>query len=240
VTHAAALWEHQEIKTCIKEQQESLGGEFGPMDYFLDKIDEICKDDYTPSEDDILRCRQRTLGASSTPICTNDKHFWEFIDVGGQEPERAKWEKVMEDNVLHGIIFFVATDEFDNVDASVGFGTSKMNLAKMIWRDLYQKVQTDLKSVALMLFFNKVDLFTEYVNNKDKFAAFQKRYPNYKGTAEVEQCLHYLRDEFTEGLSTEATHFTCALDTDAMRVVWKHVRDKIIRGRLQAAGLMAT
>lgn len=236
--HVKILWDLKDIKEIIDNQKDVLGGEFGPIEYFLDKVGEVCSDNFIPSEEDILRCRQRTLGASSTPICTNDKIFWEFIDVGGQQPEREKWERVMQDNVLHGIIFFVATDEYDSVDPSTGFKNTKISLAKLIWRDLYTKVQTDLRSVSLMLFFNKVDLFAENIKNAEKFRNFQKRYPNYKGDDNIDQCLQYLKEDFTEGLNTDATHFTCALDTDAMRVVWKHVRDRIYRNRLQAAGLL--
>jgi len=187
-----------------------------------------------------LRCRQRTLGAS-TNLLFAERVFWEFIDVGGQQPEREKWEKVMESNVLHGIIFFVAVDEFDSMDSSSGTTVTKLALAKMIWRDLYKKSATDLKSTALMLFFNKVDIFAEYVSDSKKFQSFQKRFPSYKGSANVDEALKFLRDEFMEGLDESAvkTHFTCALDTDAMRVVWTNVRDHIFKTRLQAAGLMA-
>jgi len=154
----------------------------------------------------------------------------------------------MENNILHGIIFFVAVDEYDMVDASVGSPITKVNLAKMIWRDLFKKVasSTDtlpsLTSTSLMIFFNKVDLFAEYMTDDKRFQAFQKRYPNYKGKADIEQCLDFLKDDFMEGLdeANVKTHFTCALDTDAMKSVWTTVKDHIFKTRLHAAGLVGT
>jgi len=111
----------------------------------------------------------------------------------------------------------------------------------MIWRDLFKKVATDMPTTALMLFFNKVDIFAEYVNDKTRFATFQKRYPTYKGKNSTDESVQFLRDEFMEGLDTKVsvkTHFTCALDTDAMKMVWNNVREHIIKSRLQAAGLL--
>jgi len=166
-THAKTLWNSPAVKSIWQEQKEFIS--LGPMDFFFDKLDEICTENFTPSEDDILRCRQRTLGASSNLIYTNEKLYWEFIDVGGQQPEREKWEKVMENNVLNGIIYFVAADEFDTIDPTLGVAMiTKIELSKMIWRDLYKKVQADLKTVSVMLFFNKVDVFTEYIKDKKR------------------------------------------------------------------------
>jgi len=237
-TNAKALWANETIKTLWEAHKDAIF--LGPMDWFFDKVDDVCKDDWNPTEDDILRCRQRTLGASTNLIYA-EKAFWEFIDVGGQQPEREKWEKVMENNVLHGIIFFVAADEYDTVDSSVGSPITKINLAKMIWRDLFKKCAIDMQSTSLMLFFNKVDIFAEYVSDKTRFAAFQKRYPAYKGKNGTDESLQFLKEEFMEGLDTKVTvktHFNCALDTDAMKMVWNNVREHIIKSRLQASGLL--
>merc|ERR1719471_2534057 len=57
--------------------------------YFLDKVGEVRKDDYNPSEQDILRCRVLTSGIFETKFRVDRVKFHMF-DVGGQRDERRK------------------------------------------------------------------------------------------------------------------------------------------------------
>jgi guanine nucleotide-binding protein subunit alpha len=57
---------------------------------FFDKLDSLWEPEYTPSDQDILRCRAKTTGIVETTF-----HLGTFIyrmfDVGGQRSERKKW-----------------------------------------------------------------------------------------------------------------------------------------------------
>lgn len=69
---------------------------------FLKRIDEIRKEDYVPTIDDILFCRIRTIGISniefSMPVpgkYGGGTAKFCMYDVGGQRGERLKWIQVI-------------------------------------------------------------------------------------------------------------------------------------------------
>ena len=62
--HARVLWTDPNVQRCFERSNE-----FQLIDsakYFLDKVDEIKKPEYNPSEQDILRCRVLTSGIFET------------------------------------------------------------------------------------------------------------------------------------------------------------------------------
>eukprot|EP00456_Euglypha_rotunda_P006148 TRINITY_DN11047_c0_g1_i10.p1 TRINITY_DN11047_c0_g1~~TRINITY_DN11047_c0_g1_i10.p1 ORF type:complete len:179 (+),score=21.79 TRINITY_DN11047_c0_g1_i10:317-853(+) len=64
--------------------------------YFFENIDRIAKDDYSPTYEDILRCRSRTTGIVETEFQIKNDLF-KIMDVGGQRSERKKWIRCFED-----------------------------------------------------------------------------------------------------------------------------------------------
>ena len=80
--------------------------------YFWERCDEICKADYMPTEQDVLRARVRTTGIVQQNFQIKDKKYTMF-DVGGQRNERRKWIHCF-DNVT-AVIFVTAISEYDQV-----------------------------------------------------------------------------------------------------------------------------
>lgn len=57
---------------------------------FLERIDSVSLVDYTPTDQDLLRCRVLTSGIFETRFQVDKVNFHMF-DVGGQRDERRKW-----------------------------------------------------------------------------------------------------------------------------------------------------
>ena len=70
--------------------------------YFLDRIATIKQPDYSPCDQDLLRCRVLTQGIFETRFVVDKVHFHMF-DVGGQRDERRKWIQCFND--VTAIIF---------------------------------------------------------------------------------------------------------------------------------------
>ena len=80
--------------------------------YFWERAEELCKSDYMPTEQDVLRARVRTTGIVQQNFQIKDKKYTMF-DVGGQRNERRKWIHCF-DNVT-AVIFVTAISEYDQV-----------------------------------------------------------------------------------------------------------------------------
>jgi len=57
--------------------------------YFMERLDEVMRDGYVPSEQDVLRSRVRTTGIVENEFVIDGNQF-KMYDVGGQRNERKK------------------------------------------------------------------------------------------------------------------------------------------------------
>lgn len=77
---------------------------------FFNKLDALWDPSYTPSDQDIIRCRAKTTGIVET-IFHLGPLTYRMFDVGGQRSERKKWIHCF-DNVT-SILFVVAISGYD-------------------------------------------------------------------------------------------------------------------------------
>ena len=100
--HIFRLWNDSGVQECYERSHE-----YQLIDcakYFLDKITAIRQPDYTPDDQDLLRCRVLTQGIFETKF-TIDKVNFHMFDVGGQGDERRKWIQCFND--VTAIIFAI-------------------------------------------------------------------------------------------------------------------------------------
>lgn len=86
--HMARLWADPGLKytyecRALYQLEDSCA-------FFLDKVEELGRDGYLPSYEDVLRCRARTTGIVETQFVLMGNRF-RMVDVGGQRNERKKW-----------------------------------------------------------------------------------------------------------------------------------------------------
>jgi len=235
------VWKDEEVQSIVKTQPEQL--QVSHLDYFYDMIDDICKVDYVPTDDHILRCRQRTTGAYHTSVYLK-KSYFEFHDVGGQRPERAKWELVLKDNNYSAILYFVALDEFDTHSIiEKEYNDTKMEISRHIWNELVNSEGIP-KSTLVFLFLNRRDLFDARIKTDAGFNAFKNTFPKYKGGNESTECMEVIKSLFMEVVKEDVKkpgcHFTCNLDSTAMEAVWNSLYSEVLKQALAESGLFAT
>jgi len=231
------LWNDKAVSKLWQNSKNSMHN--AHLDYYLDNIDRISHEDYEPTNEDIVRCRQYTIGASSTSFYFQ-KFWWKLIDVGGQTPERAKWSAIVKDTNIAGIIYFVALDEFD-VESTEEKGKTKLELSLKVWGEVTES--GDFSKECNLILFNKKDVFEEAIMIKKKYKAFKKRFPDYEGEQDPETVQNFIRDKFLEvAKNNEAypenifTDFTCAIDTEKMQFAWKSVNEWVVQKRLVGGG----
>ncbi len=106
------------------------------MDFFLDKVEDIMKEEYAPDEEDALKVRIRTTGVVSETYDLRETTF-HIYDVGGQRNERKKW--------IHS---------FDNVTAMI-FVAALNHFAAVLFEDEEKNAMHE-----------SIELFYETINSK--------------------------------------------------------------------------
>jgi len=221
------LWVDSAIQRLIENHSELIS--ITHLTYFWDNLDRICQANFLPNHEDILRARVRTAGANSSTIYI-DKSYYEFFDVGGQRPERSKWEFVFRENRFNAIIYFVAADEYDVDNEDGDNDRSKLEISRYIFAELVNSDIID-PEIPVVLFLNRSDLFQSRILNTEGFQSFQKTFPDYNEGQDTHKAMDYLKGFFlavSEHEQPIKTYVTCALDRNSLVVVWQTVRKSIM------------
>lgn len=198
--------------------------------YCFENIDRFAKDDFTPTVADVLRVRAKTAGIIETLFGVGDTKF-KMIDVGGQRTERKKWIHCFED--VTAIIYCVALNEYDMKlyeDETVNRMQESLELFEEICNSKW------FNNTAIIIFFNKMDLFKKKISKVDIKCLF----PDYQGGLDSEKALEYIKGAFLfknkNPRKNLFVHYTCATDTENVRVVFEASREVIIRQNLERLG----
>eukprot|EP01129_Flabellula_baltica_P008278 TRINITY_DN3271_c0_g1_i2.p1 TRINITY_DN3271_c0_g1~~TRINITY_DN3271_c0_g1_i2.p1 ORF type:complete len:231 (-),score=53.20 TRINITY_DN3271_c0_g1_i2:26-718(-) len=169
---------------------------------------------------------------------TLDDVIWEIYDVGGQSPERKKWDIII-DQGINGVIYFVACDEF-NVISPEEPDKTKFEQSLNVFTDI-ASAMVERGEKLLIVFLNKIDLFDNLMRTEKGKSEFMETFPGFKKICKkkgmmdnedelIEEGLEYIENEFREVAPTELDlvfYPTCALDQNQLKNIFDAVRESI-------------
>lgn len=222
-----ALWADQGIQNAYDRRREFQLGE--SVKYFLDNLEKLGQLDYLPSQQDILLARKPTKGIHEYNFEIKNVPF-KMVDVGGQRSERRRWFECFDS--VTSILFLVSSSEYDQVlmeDRQTNRLSESLNIFETIVNNRV------FSNVSIILFLNKTDLLGEKV----KQVSIKDYFPEFLGDsmslADVQsflvECFRKKRREQQQ--KPLYHHFTTAINTENIRLVFRDVKDTILHDNLR-------
>ncbi|CAG9862368.1 unnamed protein product [Phyllotreta striolata] len=222
------LWRDSGIKRAYERRREFQLSD--SVEYFLDNLERISRPDYSPTNRDILHCRKATKGITECVVPINGIPFI-FVDVGGQRSQRQKWYQCF--NSVTSILFLVSSSEFDQVLLE-DRKTNRLEEAK----DIFDTIINNkiFNGISIILFLNKHDLLERKVANAETNIRWY--FPQFAGNPHsLQDVQNFILKMFTSVKQDPKKplyhHFTTAIDTENIKVVFNSVKDTILHRNLE-------
>lgn len=219
-----ALWQDAGIRVAFERRIEFQLGD--GVRYFFDHLDRIATKEYIPTNQDILHARKATKSITEFVVPVNGVPF-RFVDVGGQRSQRQKWFRCFDS--VTSILFLVSSSEFDQAlleDRS----TNRLVESRSIFETIVNN--RCFAEVSIILFFNKTDLLREkLLTGTTSIADYIE---NFRGDPHnLGDVQRFLVNWFYQARRSQHKplfhHFTTAVDTENIKVVFNAVRDTILQ-----------
>ncbi|KAK7045075.1 guanine nucleotide-binding protein alpha-4 subunit [Favolaschia claudopus] len=241
-----SLWEDPDVRELLKARGVRIEDRPG---FFLSDTARIATRTYTPSDNDVVRARLRTLGVQEWRICLehgnpelDNAHLfpgdsfgseWVIYDVGGSRSMRHAWLPYFD--AVNAIIFPISCfDERLAEDPSV----NRLEDSMLLWRAVVSSKL--LKQTTLIVFLNKCDLLKRKLQNGIQVNKYLISFGAREN--EVGTVVKYLKDKFRDIIHLDASqqrptylYATSVTDTKATAATLNIVRDGIIREHLKHA-----
>ncbi|ORY62716.1 guanine nucleotide-binding protein subunit alpha [Leucosporidium creatinivorum] len=234
------MWREEGCKKAVGEAHKYQLND--SAQYFFDNIARIGAASYIPTDQDILRTRVRSTGITEE-VFRVKQYTVRVFDVGGQRSERKKWIHCFEN--VQVLVFVAAINEYDQnlwEDESV----NRMSEALMLFESIASSRWFEKSTFVLLL--NKTDLFiTKILANTSRLSNFFPEFPA-EHDGDVDESKRFMRKLFTSldkhsiaagGKGRQLyCHFSCATDTDQVKVVMAAVLDTVLNALLNEVGLL--
>ncbi|XP_028273368.1 guanine nucleotide-binding protein subunit alpha-14-like [Parambassis ranga] len=224
------VWNDLGIQKCYDRRREFQLSDSAK--YYLTDMDRIAASNYVPTLQDILRVRVPTTGIIEYPFDLS-KVIFRMVDVGGQRSERRKWIHCFEN--VTSIIFLAALSEYDQV-LYESKNDNRLNESLALFKTILSYPW--FQESSTILFLNKTDLLQEKIT-QSHLATYFPEYTGPQRDAESAKkfILKMYVDRHTGRHKPLYNHYTCATDTENIRVVFKAVKDTLFRDNLEKFNL---
>ncbi|KAF8196537.1 guanine nucleotide binding protein, alpha subunit [Pholiota molesta] len=232
-----ALWAHDAVKFYVHERKIRLDDS---VSFFLRHIQRIAEPEYSPTNDDILAVRLRTLGVMqhSFPMNMAGRSYnWTLYDVGGARGQRPAWIPYFDDATA--IIFLAPLSAFDQYleeDAKTNRIDDSLQLFGTICANIL------LKDAHLVLLLNKMDILREKLDAGTQvrryITSFGARPNNFETVSDYFRS-HFLQVHRKKDVGNRRVyiHFTSMLDIKATQSIIGIVGEAILRKHIADVGL---
>ncbi|KAG8869072.1 hypothetical protein FRC20_002221 [Serendipita sp. 405] len=230
------VWKDPVVREILHRRDIRL--EEGPGT-FLHEINRITEADYTPSQEDVLRARLRTVGVQEYSFHLEtgpDKgREWRVFDCGGARNQRHSWP-FFDDCHL---IFLAPISCFDQVLAE-DRRVNRLEDSLQLWKAVCSSKL--LQKSEIILFLNKCDILQAKLTSGIKFSDWV---PNFDGQNSLDGVTKYLKGKFRAIQKAHSPvsrvfycHLTAVTDARSTSKILSSVQELVARAQLQNVSLL--
>ena len=206
-----AVWGNEQIQEVfrISNSPQILDN----IKYFFDKIDDVFSEDYLPSDEDILKTRNKTIGITRNNMKA-ENHNVLLIDLGGQMSERNKYKSITEE--VDALIYTISLCDYNRMMYENSDKSRKDDQFELF---NYFAENEKYSGKPVFLICNKADLFKDKIENSN---TFREAFPDFVGDEQSPvECANYYIESFkkiAEEKGIELWPFAIsAIDSDNVR-----------------------
>lgn len=214
-----------------KTNEDTTMSEFA--DYFFTNVERIADKNYSPTNEDILKMRKRTIGSSTYYYNFNTTNVT-LIDVGGQKIERYKWQPLFEH--ADYLIFIASLSDFDQnlwEEHSIRRTQDSLNLFSQIaGAEVFQ-------DIPIFLILNKVDAFEKKLKKfpdkfKEAYPGFTPTTPTNDNEINTNDAIEHVKKAFLKELGPRSkrgyieTLQLNAIDTNSVKSITQKIAQKVV------------
>ncbi|TFK99783.1 guanine nucleotide binding protein, alpha subunit [Pterulicium gracile] len=231
------LWRDEIVRGVLRSREVGLESSSG---FFLNDTARVAREDYEPTDADIVRARIRTMGVEEHRFLMESADAgseYYIFDVGGSRGMRPQWIPYFE-NV--DAIIFLAPLAFNQV-LEEDHRVNRLEDSLCLWREVC--CNRLLQHTNFILFLNKMDVLFETLASG---VSVKKYVPSYGELPnDLRNVVSYFKAKFRayhKRLSPEPRPFLCyetsAVDTQAMSAMLTGIREIILRVNLQKMAIL--
>ena len=213
------VWSDSQIQSVFTKYRGEVHI-FDGADYFFSQLDKIKQQDYLPTEEDIIHCRQKTVGIIEVSFEHEGLKF-SLFDVGGQRSERKKWV-----NCFEGVSAVVYVSSLADYDLKMyeDDTLNRMDDSMTVFEGLCNGF---FKETPIIIIQNKTDIFKQKLQVHGIDCCFSE----YKGTNDFRESMDYIREKFLALNKFDEeriwVHEVCATNTDDVRQVFEKIKHQV-------------
>uniref|UniRef100_A0A6B2LAE0 Uncharacterized protein n=1 Tax=Arcella intermedia TaxID=1963864 RepID=A0A6B2LAE0_9EUKA len=232
------LWNDEAIQE-VWQKRSTLPIQIKTMQYLIENMHRFnpeTTENFVPTNEDVLYLRQRTTGIVTVRFAS-DRSEWEFVDIGGQRPEREKWLQIVDEGI-DALLYMVALDEFCVPCTEDNRFSSNLQFSRNIFKELLK--HPNIQTLPKIVLLNKHDAFMSVHEQPHFWDSFQKQFPTFSLTPQTRTpaaALEHIASQFKKLNRDIIVQSGCCLNKDYISTLYSDISDIILNGMLDDNGL---
>ncbi|KAG2387398.1 hypothetical protein C9374_001730 [Naegleria lovaniensis] len=214
------LWNNELVQRVFQTHRNQVHV-FDGAEYFFARLDRIRSADYVPTEEDLLHCRQKTIGIVEVSFEFEGLKF-SLFDVGGQRSERKKWVNCFEG--VSAVVYVSSLADYDlkmYEDDSLNRMDDSLNVFEGLCNGYF-------KETPIIIVLNKTDIFKK----KLQVHGIDTCFSDYKGDkSSYDESVQFIRQKFLALNKFDEQriwmHDCCATSTEDVRLVFDKIKHQV-------------